>query len=190
MFFDSAPPVLLPLAQVQVRLTAGHARVVDSDAAPALVRARLADAYRDAGLLPASSAPFKSLGPGDWERLAILCCALPMVVPHLPALVGRKAVDTHVAEAFVAPARARGLLTREVLGRSPARIEELARAWIAGLGAGVDGETPRESKARLAQLDYAALLARVEKAKLSAEDRVKYLEELQAAQAGVRRGKW
>jgi hypothetical protein len=76
------------------------------------------------------------------------------------------------------------------LGRSPARIEELARAWIAGLGAGVDGETPRESKARLAQLDYAALLARVEKAKLSAEDRVKYLEELQAAQAGVRRGKW
>ena len=189
MFFDKSPKVSVPLESLLRSVGAGALRLRPEGAAPALVRARLADGYRDAGLLPASSKAFAGLDPAGWERLALLLWAREEIVPHLKVLAGSMSVDAHVAAAFVRPATERSLLTRQVLVMSPARVEELTRAWLAALQVGVEGETPKASALRLAQLDYGALLARVEQAKLSAEERMKYLEELQAAQV-VRRGKW
>jgi hypothetical protein len=169
-------------------------RTIEAD----LVRARLADAYRDAQLEPVPADSFAALTAdldGEaWRRLALAVGVLdvPMVRAALPGLVDEGGVARQVEEAFVGLARVTSLLTMELLQQGSFRVEEFARHFLARLGAAVAGETTQQSRDRLERLDYARLLAEAERAKVSAEDRMEYLRKLQEEQDKCRpgRGKW
>jgi hypothetical protein len=165
-----------------------------------LVRARLADRYRDAGLEPPLPEEFDALvrdldGEG-WRRLALAAGALDLeeVREALPRLLAPSpgGVREQVEAAFVGLARATELLTMELLRQSPLRVEEFARHFLARLGAAVAGETVPQSRERLHRLDYGRLLAEAERAKLSAQERMEYLRKLQEEEDAQRprRGKW
>ena len=165
---------------------------------PDVVRARLADTCRDADLAPLDPSAFDALAgvldEGGWRRLWLLVAAASheALGSALPAIAAAKGADEVVRDGFVGVAAGTGLLTIDLLRQSRLRLEELARRWILALGAGVEGESVEESLAALARLDYARLLAQVDRAKLSAEERVAYLKKLQEAQEArlPRRGKW
>ena len=71
-------------------------------------------------------------------------------------------------------------------------MEELARKFLASLGAAVKGEKPALSRQRLERLDYGRLLEETERARQAAEERVARLRQLQDEQENSRprRGKW
>jgi hypothetical protein len=74
------------------------------------------------------------------------------------------------------------------------RAEEFARRLACGLGIAFVGETPAESAARLAKIDYARLLGKVDAAKASAEEQMAALLAQQGDEDNRirrrRRGKW
>src|SRR5208283_4064709 len=108
-----------------------------------------------------------------------------------PGLLGNGGAVAQVKEAFVGLALATPLLTMTLLRQSPLRVEEFARHFLARLGTAVSGETAAQSRERLERLDYGRLLAEAERAKVSAEERMEYLRQLQEDQARrARRGKW
>jgi hypothetical protein len=167
---------------------------------PALVLARLADRYRDAGVEPMLPVDFDGLvtklDAEGWRRLALAGSALDLekvrrALPRLLAVTG-ETVHGQVQNGLVGLAEATPLLTMELLRQSPLRVEEFARHFLARLGAAVTGENVGQSRDRLERLDYARLLAEAERAKLSGEERLAYLRALQEEQeAGrPRRGKW
>lgn len=167
---------------------------------PDLVRAQLADRYRDAGLEPILPEDFDALvlklDAEGWRRLALAASALDLepvrtVLPRLLSLPAEGVIN-QVQNGFVGLAEATPLLTMELLRQSPLRVEEFARHFLARLGAAVAGETVEQSKDRLTRLDYARLLAEAERAKLSGEERLAYLRALQEEQEASRprRGKW
>ena len=168
--------------------------IADRELDPLLVRARLADRLRDAGVLPPLPAAVEELtddfGVEDWRRLALLLGSAeePSVRGSGEALFGAEAWRV----AFVDVASDRGLLTVEVLRRGPLRVEELARAFVAALGARIQGETEEASRERLQRLDYTRLLNEANLAKMEAEQRAEYLKAIQQreAEARTRRGKW
>lgn len=163
-----------------------------------LVRARFADRCRDAGLEPLLPEEFDALAGGldteAWSRLALLVATLDLeaVRSALAVLAAVRPLVDLTRAAFADLARETPLLTLELLRQSPLRVEELARRFIAELGAGVRGETPQVSRERLARLDYGKLLAEAERAKQAAADRVEKLRKLQEEQEKrrPRRGKW
>lgn len=165
---------------------------------PDVVRARLADTLRDLGVEPIDPDLFEKLAQpldeGGWARLdlATRCLKIPITGDALPALVAARGAEGAVRQGFIDFAQSSPLLTVELLRQSSLRVEELARRWIAFLGAEVAGETPEASRAALERLDYARLLAEVERAKMSAEERMAYLQKLQEAHDATRprRGKW
>jgi hypothetical protein len=167
-------------------------------AEPELVRARFADRCRDAGLEPLMPEEFDKLTDGldaeAWGRLALLVGALDLeaVRSVLPALTMARPLTELVKTAFAGLARETPLLTLELLRQSPLRVEELARRFIAELGAAVRGESPQVSSQRLARLDYGQLLAEAERAKQAAAGRVEQLRKLQdeREKRRPRRGKW
>jgi hypothetical protein len=169
-------------------------RTLDTD----LLRARLADRCRDAGLNPLRPEEYDALASGlDGDalgRLGLLIGTLDLEVVRaaLPALTAERPVCDLVAMAFTALARDTPLLTLELLRHSPLRVEEFARMFIARLGAAVSGETPRVSRERLERLDYAKLLAEAERARQAAAERMAHLQRLQdeQEQGRPRRGKW
>lgn len=81
-------------------------------------------------------------------------------------------------------------LTAEMIRANAFRQEEFLRKWIALVGGEVRGESARESRKRLEQLDYRKTLAeydRAEKARLAeAERRAKLLEEAARREADAR----
>jgi hypothetical protein len=199
LFGRKGGALALDLAAVQASLSAGVARhagqAVDAD----LVRARLADGCRTAELLPLRPPAFDALAAGldeeAWRRLAALAGLLDLdeVRAVLAVLsTANNALDLRLATAFFGLARSTPLLTLELLRQSPLRVEELARKFIAALGAEVRGEPARVSQQRLQRLDYGRLLAEAEQAKLSAAERIEKLRKLQEEhqQRGPRRGKW
>jgi hypothetical protein len=165
---------------------------------PDVVRARLADTFRDAEAAPLPPAELDGLAggldDGGWRRLWLLTVGASHGVlgPALPALVAGRGVSSVVQTGFVGVAAGTPLLTIELLHQSSLRLEELGRRWLAGLGAYVEGETHEVSIAALHRLDYGRLLAEVDRAKLSAEERLAYLKQLQEAHdaSRPRRGKW
>jgi hypothetical protein len=193
-----APRVALDLGALTTGFAANVSRFEGQDVEPDLVRARLADHCRDAGLEPMLPEEFdglvENLDDESWRRLALAVSALdlPAVRQALPEVLGVRPLCAVIAEAFVRLARETPLLTLELLRQSPLRIEEFARQFLARLGAAVRGETHEVSRARLARLDYAWLLAEAEQAKVSAEERMEYIRKLQEQQEArrSRRGKW
>lgn len=163
---------------------------------PELVRARLADRYRDAGLAPLSPARFDELAAGlddpSWRRLALAVDALDLetITAALPSIL-QAPVETQVREAFIEFADSRNLLTLDLLRQSPLRVEEFARGWLARLGVAIEGEAAAQSEAQLERLDYGRLLHETEQAKEAAEERLAALRKIQDEQARkARRGKW
>jgi hypothetical protein len=193
---------------------------------PDLVRARLADALRDAGAEPAPAAHvaglFARLDEQGGRRLAVLVealrspsmagavgslCLLPSGTAvgvagaaraagaagagGAPASGGPRGATALVERGLFGLALATPLLTLSLVRQSPLRLEELARRWIAALGARVEGETPEASAEQLARLDYERLLGEAEQARVAAEERANYLRKLQEAREKKRpRGKW
>lgn len=191
-----APP--LDVAELQAFLgqavSAGAGHHAEAD----LVRARCADRCRDAGLEPLLPEEFDKLAEGldaeAWGRLALLVEALDLEAVRLvlPVQAAARSLAELVKSAFAGLARETPLLTLELLRQSPLRVEELARRFIAALGAAVRGESPQVSAQRLARLDYEQLLAEAERAKKAAAGRVEKLRKLQEEQEKrrPRRGKW
>lgn len=183
----------LALADLQTSFAAAVVRLAAWPLDRYLLRARFADGFRSAGVVPASPEEFDHLAQGfddeGWRRFAL-------AVTALDAEPVRRAVAAVTPEArtaaFVGLAIQSPLLTLELLGQSPLRLEEFTRQFIARLGAGVQGESASESTKRLARLDYATVLGEAERARKAAEDRVERLRALQdeRERARPRRGKF
>jgi hypothetical protein len=190
--------VEVDLAILQECLAGAVPALVNKDIEPDLVRARLADKYRDVQLEPVAPAEFDALTTGlddeSWRRLGLTVGALDLaaVGPALPQLLGARPVRVQIEEAFVGLAKAVPLLTLELLRQSPLRVEEFARHFLARLGAMFIGETTAQSQERLERLDYGRLLAEAERAKQLGQERMDHLRQLQEEQdlRRRRRGKW
>ena len=187
----------LDLAPLCEALTRRRPALERKDVEPVLMRARLADFQRDFGLEPLHPDAFlalcEALDAEGWRRLALVTSALEeaAVGTTVAALARAHGVEKQVREGFADFAREARLLTLELLGQSPLRLEELARRWAASLGAGFHGESDEESAQRLARLDYARLLEEAERAKQAAEARQEKLKKLREAQdVKSVRGKW
>jgi hypothetical protein len=193
----TGPQLDVPL--LQAALVEGVTRHAGQPVDAELVRARLADRCRDAELTPLLPEEFDGLAADldeeTWRRLAMLVGLLDRddVRTALAAVAAvRGLLGVVVDAAFVGLARQTPLLTLELLRQSPLRVEELARRFVAALGAGVRGESAKVSKERLERLDYERLLREAARAKEAAAERMKQLRKLQEEheQRGPRRGKW
>lgn len=146
---------------------------------PELLEAVLADHYRAAGVAPLAAELFAlataGLDDAGWLRLAVITgmFACPQLRAVLPAVSQRMPVREQIEKAMVASAVALHAVDLGSLASSPVRAEELARRVAQGLGVSFEGETPAQSAARLTQIDYARLLAKVEDARASAEERMR-----------------
>lgn len=140
-----------------------------------LLRAQIADHYRDLGIEPVDPATFEELTqdlvPEAWRRLALIASALRL--EELRELVPR-ILDgdprAQLERGFVELARSSDLLTMEALRASAQRIEELSRRLAQMFDVAIAGETPEEARARLEQLDYRRLLNEAERARARARD--------------------
>lgn len=173
---------------------------------PDVVRARIADVYRDIEVAPMDPLEFEAHAAGldeaAWRRMALLAGAaegdealgeaLGEALAAGAARAASEGAADQVKRGFIDLARDTPLLTMELLAASSLRVEELARRFIAAVGAAVEDETPEASQAALVRLDYGRLLAEAERAKMSAEQRMEYLRKLQEEHeaARPRRGKW
>jgi hypothetical protein len=192
------PPPELDVAVLEAHLAAAVARTAGRPAEPDLLRARFADGCRDAGLRPLLPHEFDRLTEGlddeAWGRLALLVGTLDLaeVRAALAVPAAAKSLLDLADVAFFRLARETTLLTAEVLRQGPLRVEELARRFVAALGATVRDETAQASAERLRRLDYGRLLAEAERARQAAADRVERLRRLQDEQEArrPRRGKW
>ncbi len=193
------PPVpSLRVNSVEINLLMVLGEVITEGPDLDLALARIADSFRAAGHAPADPEEVEALAKGlDAGALARLG-AFALVARRgglgeaLGTLLGQRGALAVAGEGFVAVARATPLLTLELIAESGLRREELARRFLAGLGAQVEDETPEASAAMLERLDYGRLLAELERAKLSAEGRAEYLKKLQEEHdaSRPRRGKW
>jgi hypothetical protein len=81
-------------------------------------------------------------------------------------------------------------LTAEMIRSNAFRQEEFLRRWIEAVGGSVTGETPKQSLARLEQLDYRTTLEEFKKAdsarKAEAARRAKLLQEARDKEAAAR----
>ena len=81
-------------------------------------------------------------------------------------------------------------LTAEMIRSNAFRQEEFLRRWVEAVGGSVTGETPKQSKARLEQLDYRTTLQEFKKAetarKAEAAKRAKLLQEARDKEAAAR----
>jgi hypothetical protein len=81
-------------------------------------------------------------------------------------------------------------LTAEMIRSNAFRQEEFLRRFIEALGGSIDGESAKQSKARLQQLDYRTTLAEFNKAdaarKEEAARRAKLLQEARDREAAAR----
>lgn len=152
-----------------------------------LVRSRIADFFRDLSRPP--------MAPDEFMRQATALDTesqrrLVLVVGGLSDGGARSAFAHGVGSTgavggvamLMGFVREQDLLTVALLLESPLRREEFVRRFVALIGGSFRGETREQSAERLSRLDYRALLAEAEKARLSAEDRVAYLKKLQQEQ--------
>jgi hypothetical protein len=170
-------------------------RPIDFD----LLRARFADACRDAKLTPMPPAEFegltKTLPVDAARRLAVFLSAFDLseVQKTVLLLVDQNTLQGKVLLPLVTLSNDLTLLTPKLLQQSDVRLEEFARHFCAKLEVGIEGETADHSGQRLREIDYARLMKLAEGVKLSASDRVEYLRKLQEEEEKTmrpRRGKW
>jgi len=149
-----------------------------------LTTARLFDGLRDASVAVAPLATWdehtRELDESAWQRLEILTRLLRESasrdrIHQLLAASNERALK--VFPGFCR--RDAQLLTLELLLKSPFRIEELARKWIAALGGTITGETVKESTARLERIDFGGVLKNLAAADKDREERMKKLKELE-----------
>lgn len=161
-----------------------------------LLRAQVADRYRDMNRLPMYPSEFDELVTTfDLESrrrfaLAVGTLELDEFRDAVSRLLGQREVVVQVREAFAGVAQQCDKLTLEVLRLSPVRIEEFARRLLFLLGADIAGESSEQSRQMLEKIDYNKLLKEAEEAKNSAESRLNELRKQQAQQERTRRGKW
>lgn len=164
----------------------------------ALLRAQLADRCRDAALAPVAPEAFdaaaQALDAEAWRRLSALSALAnrPEIGAVLAGILRQRGAGPGL-EAMIGVVRGRHLLTMAVLRASPLRVEELARAWLGGLGIAIAGETAAQSAAALQRLDYERLLAQAEQARAAAVGRMNQLKQAQDEDdkaRAPRRGKW
>jgi hypothetical protein len=163
----------------------------------ALVHARLADHYRDIGLVPPDPTTFerrtRGLDAEGCRRLALAVATLDDADLRgaLAALARAVPVDVQVEHGFLALAREIAPLTVTLVRQSAVRAEEFARHFSARLGVSIVGETRGESRKRLGALNYRRLLAEAEQAKAAAHEKMERLRQQQSeADRRRRRGKW
>jgi hypothetical protein len=188
----------LDLAALQGQLAGAVSRYAGRPTEAELLRARLADGCRDAGVPPLLPEQFdalvQELDEEARRRLAVLASALDLeaVRGALGALAEVRPLGGLVGAAFAGLAQQTPLLTLELLRQSRLRVEELARKFAARLGAALAGESPEESRRQLERLDYRRLLAQAEQARQAARERAERVRKLQDEQEQnrPRRGKW
>lgn len=163
-----------------------------------LVRARFADACRDANVRPVTGLEFRSawerLDSSDQKRFALSVSAF-----EVDEIVSRKSALCRGGSAVLLLTRLVDLckqlplLTLEVLQQSDIRLEEFARHFCAAWNLPIQGEKAETSQARLKEIDFGRLMQEAEAARGSAQERMAYLRELQEeeeASRRPRRGKW
>lgn len=161
---------------------------------PELSTAVINDTFRTGRLVPLPTTEWKALrtrsrNPLLTEQMGMLAHFLAVTslraetVRALPPRLDAKAMIEAFFES-VAP------LTAEMIRANAFRQEEFLRKWIDGVAGEVTGETPKDSKKRLEQLDYRKTLAeydRAEKARRKeASHRAKLLKEAAEREAAAR----
>jgi hypothetical protein len=173
--------------------------LVDDPPDAELLQARLADHIRDMGHTPPGADVLTTvLGELDEparRRMAVAVALLQYeeVRGPLQQMIESRPVEQLIA-GLSATAREMQSIELPLLARSMVRAEEFARRLARALDIAFDGEDPRRSAERLSRIDYQRLLAKVDAAKLTAEERMEALlkqqerddERIQRA----RRGKW
>jgi hypothetical protein len=173
--------------------------LVDDQHDAELLQARLADYLRDMGHTPPSADVLTSLlGELDESALRRLAVAVMLLqyedvqVPLQPVIEARS-IDQLIT-GLATTAREMPSIDLPLLARSMVRAEEFARRLARALGIAFDGEDPSRSAERLSRIDYQRLLAKVDAAKLTAEERMDSLLKQQERDderiRRVRRGKW
>jgi hypothetical protein len=173
--------------------------LVDNMPDPELLQARLADYIRDMGQRPPGAqvlaAMLRELDEPARRRMTVAVTLLQYedVRAPLEQMIESKPV-TELIGGLVTTAREMQSIDLPLLARSMVRAEEFARRLAKALDIPFDGEDPRRSAERLARIDYQRLLAKVDAAKLTAEERMEALLKQQAQDderiQRVRRGKW
>ena len=62
-------------------------------------------------------------------------------------------------------------MTLDLIRNAPLRLEELARRFVLGVGASIEGETLDVSRKALERLDYSRLLMEADRAQRAAAER-------------------
>lgn len=159
-----------------------------------LAVAVVSDVFRAAGRAPPSDDDWARLTRDKhdlWEEqvamLAYLLANTSLRAASVEALQARAADATTCLEYFFDAIRP---LTGEMIRANAFRQEEVVRKWADALGGRIDGESPKESKKRMDQLDYRKALAEYERAEKvrakEADKRAKALKEAQEREAAAR----
>jgi hypothetical protein len=163
-----------------------------------LVRARFADACRDASVRPVTESQFLARWTPLENEVALRFCLLTVALP-LPevsqrlAEIGSKGSADDVLALLQNLAVRLKYLTIQVLRDSDLRLEEFARHYCLAWGLAIRDETAAHSAARLHAIDFGRLMQEAEAARTSAADRLAYLRKMQEEQDKTRRprrGKW
>ena len=166
---------------------------------PEVIRARLADVYRDASIRPASANQFherwQPLDESHQRRFALLLsvCDVEAVQKRFAQFDADNHEKSDLLTLFHKLVTDLPLLTVDVVSQSDVRLEELARHFCAGAELPIEGETAEISTARLNSIDFGRLTQEADAARSSAEDRMTFLRKLQEEQEQSRRprrGKW
>ena len=175
----------LPLTPLCDQLRAGALALSEQEVEPALVGARLMDGLRDRAVpLPAPEKWREESGAliaEEWARIEVLVRVLreSELGESIAACLREDA--QRVIRAFPEfAARDAKLLTLDVMLKSTFRIEEFARKWVAALGAGIEGESDKDSDARSERLDFGGVLKNLKAADTDRASRQKTLKEIEA----------
>jgi hypothetical protein len=180
------------LAVVTARIKSLASDLESREVEPQLLRARLADHYRDLEIEPLPPGVFDRLvGELDalaWRRMALAIGVLddPGIRSSLASLARKTSVGIQV-RGFVALALGTDALSLSLIRQSDVRVEEFARQFASRLGVAWRGESAEESRNRLTQIDYNRLLAESEAARKTAEERMTLLREKQQEAMARRR---
>jgi hypothetical protein len=157
---------------------------------PDLVMARLADAYRNAGVQPPDPSKVRALlarlDREGWRRFDLIVSSMAKAPAMFVDIATSTDALSQIKGAFLPLAQKKVAVTLAMTSESPLRIEEFARQLAAKLKLGIEGESIETSAARLARLDSERLLIDAELSKLSGKERSDYVVAIHRAE----RGKW
>ncbi|MBI3099239.1 MAG: hypothetical protein HYY93_13515 [Planctomycetes bacterium] len=196
-----SPAVVLPrLSGILVEAARG---IEGREPDPELVFARLCDAFRSMPAEPVDDAVWKQAAAGraagpppseevaealkiaitkaGWRRLHLLVESLqdPAIHELVRLRTAERDPDRTAVLLFLAFANGTELLTIDLLLKSPFRVEEFARKWVAAIGGTVAEEPEKRSAQRLRNLDYGEVLGNLQKAQKQREEHHKRLAEIE-----------